>query len=148
MTTPAEHLVNDQRVLFCRLHQLLLWLVALTCFACAGVPDAPQDAATETFTLNDGSILTVNAIAAAPDWACGSRKTGQVEVPGQGNQPVTIYFDRAGHLFSINATMGNLKLYDATNGRECLMNWTTNQNELLTNEQYEQYERQAGKAKR
>ncbi len=52
--------------------------------------------------------------------------------------------ERAGTLASVNATE-NIKLYDASEGRECLMNWKTNQMELLTEAQYKQYEREAGK---
>jgi len=107
---------------------------------------APAPAATtQTFTLSDGSQLTISGIAAAPDWSCGTRKTGQMDVPGYGLQPVNIYFDRAGNLVTVNAGADNTKLHDASAGRECLMNWKTNQMELLTEAQYKQYEREAGK---
>ena len=59
--------------------------------------------------------------------------------------PVTLYFNRSGNIFSINAA-GSEKLLDLSNGRECLMNWVTKQDELLTEEQYQQYEREAGVA--
>ena len=123
-------------------------LVVLLFSSSCGSGQLNSGASTETFTLGDGSVATIVNISTAPDWACGFRKTGQLEGAPAGSPPVILYLDRASNLVSIRTDpkMGSQTLYDLSNGRECLMNWVTKQDELLTKEQYQQYEREAGVA--
>jgi hypothetical protein len=112
------------------------------------VPSAKQPAATGTqaFTLSDGSQLTVENVQPTSDWACGTRKTGTIALPNSQTAVVMLYFDRKGQIFSINIPQaGNERIYDNSQGRECLMNWKTNQMELLTEEEYKRFEKEAGK---
>ena len=96
----------------------------------------PRSSRTQTFTLSDGSHLEVSNIRAIPDWACGVRREGKLQLPSSQALEVVLYFDRQGNLFSVNALQaGNERLYDNSRGRECLMNWKTRQMELLTKEE-------------
>jgi hypothetical protein len=98
----------------------------------------------QTVTLFDGSEITISNIRPAKDWACGTRKTGTLSIQA-GSPRVSLYYDRRGALLSItHLQAGNEKIYDNALGRECLMNWKTKQMELLTEEEYTQFEKEAG----
>ena len=100
---------------------------------------------TETYTLKDGSILTLTNVRPSGHWACGTQKQATMQVPGGQRGAVTVYLDRAGQLVSITVpAAGNEKLHDAQPGKECLMNWMTKQMEMLTGAEYKKLEKEAG----
>ena len=104
----------------------------------------PPASTSQTITLKDGSQLTIQNLRSVQDWACGARKMGRLATPA-GSADVMLYFDRTGKLLSVNNPADNSRIYDATEGRECLMNWKTNQMELLTDAEYRRFEKEAGK---
>lgn len=137
---------------------ILLLLVMGTCVAgmCAisttpsggSRTTAPPPAApptTETYTLSDGSTLTLTNVRPVADWACGPRKTATMQLPNGQGGGVTVYLDRAGNLVSINVQgAGNEVLHNAQPGKQCLQNWVTRQMEMLTEAEYQRLEKEAG----
>lgn len=96
-----------------------------------------------TVTLDDGSALKFTNVREMDDWACGTRKRADFQ---GGEAPVVLYYDRANTLVSVNVpAAGNEKIYDAFPNRNCVKNWKSGQFEMLTDEQYRQFEKQGFK---